>query len=108
MHDKKIPDETTLRAVLETSPFLLFKHSRICEVSAEAFEQYKTFLLHNPDVRTGWVDVHEQRAAMRELAAETGVRHESPQVLLFREGKVVWSANHWEVTRENMEHALIA
>lgn len=33
----------------------------------------------------------------RTIEERTGVRHESPQVLVFRAGKVVWSASHFQI-----------
>jgi bacillithiol system protein YtxJ len=41
-----------------------------------------------------------------ELARRTGVRHESPQVLLLRGGRAAWSASHAAVTAEAVERAL--
>ena len=108
MTDKEIIDETTLRQLVSGESFLLFKHSPICGVSEEAFGQYRSFLEAHPDAATGWIDVIGQRPAVRQLAAETGVRHESPQALLFRNGNVVWSASHWSITRETLEGALVS
>src|SRR5260370_40958592 len=35
----------------------------------------------------------------RKLEERTGIRHESPQLLVLRSGRVVWSASHFAITR---------
>ena len=44
------------------------------------------------------VDVRAQRAVSNAIAARFALRHESPQVLLLRHGRLVWSASHFRVT----------
>jgi bacillithiol system protein YtxJ len=50
--------------------------------------------------------VQERRDLSREVAARTGVPHESPQALVLRNGEAVWSASHFEVTADAVEQAL--
>jgi hypothetical protein len=42
----------------------------------------------------------------RTIEERTGVRHESPQVLVFRSGKVVWNASHLKITRRTVTRAV--
>lgn len=50
--------------------------------------------------------IQQSRELSRLIAEETGIRHESPQIILFRGGKAVWSASHGGVTLEAMRSAL--
>jgi len=50
--------------------------------------------------------IQENRELSGLIARETAVRHESPQVLLFRDGRVTWSASHGGVTLEAMTSAV--
>jgi bacillithiol system protein YtxJ len=50
--------------------------------------------------------VQQNRELSRLVAEETGIRHESPQIILFRNGKAVWSASHGAVTLDAMRTAL--
>ena len=54
--------------------------------------------MHTPDLESGWVDVVAERRLAQAVAARTGIQHESPQVLLLKDGKVVWHENHWRIT----------
>ena len=87
-------------------PFVLFKFSPRCPVSFAAEEEYDAWLAglpQKPAFRIARIDVVHQRELSRAIAAETGVRHESPQVIWFGpDGKVVSHASHGEITAEEL------
>jgi bacillithiol system protein YtxJ len=106
MEPTQITDEAALEAALSVPSFLLFKHSRICPTSAQAFNEYRHFLETFPDTPTAWIDVRASRPLSLAVAERTGVTHESPQALLLRGGEAVWNASHHAITRESLEDAL--
>jgi bacillithiol system protein YtxJ len=52
------------------------------------------------------VTVQTHRAISNAAAQQLGVRHETPQALLIRDGRVVWSASHFRVTAAAVEDAI--
>jgi bacillithiol system protein YtxJ len=50
--------------------------------------------------------VIEDRQLSAKIASETGVRHQSPQALLFHRGEVVWHDSHWSIDENALEEAL--
>ena len=50
--------------------------------------------------------IQEARALSDLVARETGIRHESPQVILFRKGEAVWNTSHHGITAESLREAL--
>jgi bacillithiol system protein YtxJ len=92
-------------AIAQNVRVLLFKHSPACPISHAAREEYDSFCRHNPDVPTLFVDVIADRPVARGLAELCGVRHESPQAILFQQGKPVWNASHDAITRGSLEAA---
>jgi bacillithiol system protein YtxJ len=50
--------------------------------------------------------VQQNRDLSALIAEETGIRHETPQVILFRRGEAAWSASHGAVTLPAMRKAL--
>jgi bacillithiol system protein YtxJ len=54
------------------------------------------------------LDVHQSRELSRELATLTGVEHESPQVIVLKNGKAVWNASHYGVKAGAVTEALEA
>lgn len=106
MDPRQIGSREALDAALAAETFLLFKHSLICPASTRAFEEYRAFLAAHPEVPTAWVDVIGQRPLSRAIEQRTGVRHESPQALLFVGGEVRWHASHSGITRRALSEAL--
>jgi bacillithiol system protein YtxJ len=62
--------------------------------------EVQRFLQEHPDVPVYLVDVIRQRPLSREIAAQLGIEHESPQAIVIRAGAVRWHASHYEVTAE--------
>src|SRR5258705_1515984 len=91
----KISEKEALENLLTDSrerPVVVFKHSNSCPISAAAYRE-----MENVDGDVGLIDVLRARDVSRELAELTGVRHESPQVIILRDGKAVWNASHYDV-----------
>jgi bacillithiol system protein YtxJ len=88
-------------------PLLLFKHSMSCGTSYEALDELIDHL--NDDrlpARYAIITVQTHRELSTAVATRLGVRHETPQALLIREGRVVWSASHFRVTGGALEAAI--
>jgi bacillithiol system protein YtxJ len=88
-----------------TRVFLL-KHSTRCPISAAAWREYQHFEDAYPGAELWRVLVIENKPLSAKVASATGIGHQSPQVLLFSEGQVVWQASHWAITKEAMADAL--
>jgi bacillithiol system protein YtxJ len=93
-------------------PVLLFKHSYSCGISAEALDELATHLDDTHAGTTGvtyaMVTVQTHRDVSNAVAKRLGVRHETPQALLVRDGRVVWSASHFRVTARAVHDAISA
>ncbi len=87
--------------------FLLFKHSLTCPISAQAYEAYEHFTEDYPDEKTYYLYVQEARELSNYVAELTGVKHESPQALLFEEGRVSWSDSHWNITYDVLQEKVL-
>ncbi len=88
-------------------PLLLFKYSATCGTSAQALDELFAHLNEHPaDVTYAIVTVQTHRDVSNAIAHTLGVRHETPQMLLIRDGHVVWSASHYRVTADAVNSAL--
>lgn len=87
---------------------LIFKHSVRCPVSLDAYNEVQRFALAHPDVEVYLLDVVRDRALSRRLAERTGVVHQSPQVILLRDGTIGWSGSHYAVTARELSAQLAA
>jgi monothiol bacilliredoxin len=82
---------------------VLFKHDPYCGVSAAVQEE-----LEELEAEIVLLDVSRQHDLKRQVAEHTGVRHESPQVIVLRGGKVAWAASHFKITADAVRQALEA
>lgn len=89
-----------LAHLLQSSRAVVFKHSPVCSISSHALREMERFLDHHPDTPVHLVDVIAHRAFSRELAETVGVPHQSPQVIVFKDGLPVWNASHFDVTAQ--------
>ena len=88
-------------------PLVLFKHSRTCGTSAQALDELLEHLDQSTaDAHYAMVTVQTHREISTLIAQRLGVRHETPQVLLLRDGRVVWHASHFRVTAAAIAAAL--
>ena len=87
-------------------PVLIFKHSTQCSVSDQAYEEFTRFLENAGDLACGLVLVIENRDISNAIAARLGVRHESPQAIVVKDGKPEWNASHWSITMESLAQAI--
>jgi bacillithiol system protein YtxJ len=90
----------------KTDPVLIFKHSTQCPISAQAYEEFTDFAEGARNLVCGTVLVIENRQMSNEIADRFGVRHQSPQALLIKDGQVVWHASHWSITSGSLDNAL--
>ena len=81
----------------------IYKHSTRCSVSLFAMKRLNLVEVNRQET---WVylDVVAQRPLSLALAEELNVRHESPQLLLVANGKVLAHGSHHEVTETTVEN----
>jgi bacillithiol system protein YtxJ len=107
-----VDDLDRLLSESHTRPLLVFKHSFTCGVSAEALDELIEHLNAElaapggPDPRYAMVTVQTHREVSNAVATRLGVRHETPQALLIRHGRVIWAASHFRVTAAAVRKAL--
>ena len=104
----RLSSATELDAAFAAERFLLFKHSTRCPISAAAFLDYRAFTAAHPEVVSGWIDVIEDRALSHDVAARTGIQHESPQAILLARGVPQWNASHSAIRVQSLESATAA
>ena len=80
---------------------IIYKHSYSCSVSVFAKSRVETILEHaSPKATFYFVDVRQNRPVSNYIAEKSGIRHESPQLLIIQKGDVVWHGSHHQVTAE--------
>jgi bacillithiol system protein YtxJ len=85
-------------------PVLLFKHSRTCGISCGALDELHAHVA-DAGVPAAYklITVQSHRHVADEAAARLGVRHETPQAILLRDGRAVWAASHFRITKQRLD-----
>ncbi|MES2485686.1 MAG: bacillithiol system redox-active protein YtxJ [Bacteroidota bacterium] len=74
---------------------ILFKHSTRCPVSRMALKNFENEYAIDADAaKPYFLDLIEHRDISNEIAARFNVVHQSPQVLVIKEGKSVYDESH--------------
>jgi bacillithiol system protein YtxJ len=106
-----LQDVQSLDAAIAESrvrPVLLFKHSRHCGVSCEALDELNSHIEAQTQSSVAYkvITVQTHRPVSDAVAQRLGLRHETPQAILLRDGKVIWNASHFRITATQLDQAL--
>lgn len=80
-------------------PVVIFKHSTSCSISAMAKSRLER---QWPDaglagVKAYYLDLLRYRPISNQIAADFGVQHQSPQLLLIQNGECSYDASHMSI-----------
>ncbi|MDQ3087144.1 MAG: bacillithiol system redox-active protein YtxJ [Acidobacteriota bacterium] len=82
-------------------PIVIFKHSLTCPISSGVYQE-----ISNADADINLVVVQTARNISNAVADKTGVRHETPQAIVLKDGKPIYHASHYDVTAEDVENSV--
>lgn len=101
MNWNKLENESDLSDFLQKSKdfpqqnFLIFKHSTRCPVSAMALQRLeKKWHCINDNIPLYLLDILRFRPLSDKIQHFFGVRHESPQILIIRNGQCIYHQSH--------------
>ncbi len=86
-------------------PVLIFKHSTSCSISRAALGRMERSWNENEmkDVKPYFLDLLSYRTISKSIADQFSVEHESPQILLIRNGKSVYDRSHFDIDYKNVK-----
>jgi len=96
----EIPGEglETLLRYSEEKPQLIYKYSDRCSVCFMAKQELENVAEKISDIADVYmINVVQQRDVSNAIASELNIRHESPQVLILKDGEVNWCGSHWQI-----------
>jgi len=87
-----------LLKVSQLKPVLLFKHSTSCGISAMVIKRFENKLENNKDkYHYYFLDLIRYRNISNNIAIKFNILHQSPQLILIENGKVVDHASHYGI-----------
>jgi len=96
----ELTDLGQLNEIIDLSheqPVVIFKHSTRCSISRMALKQFENEFDLEGSVTTYFLDLLNHRDISNEIATRFEVYHQSPQLLLIKEGKSIYDASHSDI-----------
>ncbi|MBL7718084.1 MAG: bacillithiol system redox-active protein YtxJ [Flavipsychrobacter sp.] len=99
-----LTDEQQLETIKEeskTQPVVIFKHSTRCSISSMAKSRLERE--QEPEqVKFYYLDLIAYRSLSNKIAEDFQVHHESPQVLLIKNGECTYEESHNGISMEDI------
>lgn len=84
-------------------PVVVFKHSTRCSISRMALRQFETDWNLEGKITPYFLDLLEYRPISNAIAERLGVVHQSPQVIVIKDGQAVYNASHEGIKVEALQ-----
>jgi bacillithiol system protein YtxJ len=100
----ELKDEAQLEEIRlksKNTPQVIFKHSTRCSISSMAksrLERATSF----PDINYYLLDLIQYRNISQKIAEDFDVHHESPQILLIKDGACIYDESHSGINIEEI------
>lgn len=88
----------------KTKPVAIFKHSTRCGISRGVLKLFeKNYNLTDNQLKLYFLDLLQNRDISNEIAARFKVQHESPQIIVIKNGAVVHHDSHHSIEASHLE-----
>lgn len=99
-----------LNELSHQQPVIIFKYSYRCPVNQLALDRLQLDWKKEEmnGVKTYMLDIIGKRNLSNQLAEKFAVRHESPQILVIRDGQCVYHNSHMGINYDSIKNKIIA
>jgi bacillithiol system protein YtxJ len=106
---KKPNQLEALRAESKNQPVVIFKHSTSCSISRTALSRLERNWKEEEmaSVKLYYLDLLSYREISNGIADLFEVRHESPQVILLKDGEAVFHRSHFDIDFTSIRNAAL-
>lgn len=96
-----LDNEEQLKSIVEESyqtPVAIFKHSTTCGISHSAKSKLDSqFVKLSEDIKLYYLDLLSYRSVSNAVVRELGVMHQSPQIIILKDGEVIHTSSHYAI-----------
>ena len=107
----KSPDQLeALRAESKNQPVIIFKHSTRCSISQTALSRLERNWKEDEmtTVKPYYLDLLSYRELSNRIVDLFEVEHQSPQVIVVKDGDVVFHKSHFEIDFQSIKNASLS
>lgn len=77
---------------------VIYKHSTRCSISSMALNRLERAWTNTEDIEPFYLDLIAHRDLSQKIAEDLNVIHESPQLILVKNGKAIYNASHMDIS----------
>ncbi len=108
MNWNELTDDSQLETLKKEShqrPILIFKHSTSCSISRTALSRLERNWEENEmkEVKPYFLDLLSYRKLSNGVADIFSVQHESPQIVLIRNGQSIYDRSHFDIDYQQIK-----
>ncbi|MBT8233492.1 MAG: bacillithiol system redox-active protein YtxJ [Saprospiraceae bacterium] len=85
-------------------PVAIFKHSTRCGISRMVLRNFEGEIKSKDSVNTElyFLDLIANRDISNEIASKFDITHESPQLIIIKDGKAIFDVSHHGISADNI------
>jgi bacillithiol system protein YtxJ len=95
-----------IQEVSNQKPAIIFKHSTTCSISRMALKNFEREYDLQNKVEAYFLDLLNFRTISNEIAIKFEVTHQSPQLLLIKNGKCFYNVSHDSIDAEELKEKI--
>jgi len=97
-----VAEISTIIELSKTQSVLIFKHSTSCGISRMVVKQFESlFNEENKQLKVYYLDLLNFREVSSKISEVFQVVHQSPQLIVIKNGVSVYDESHYEITKVN-------
>ena len=82
---------------------IVFKHSTRCGISRMVLKDFiRKYTLTEESAKLYYLDIFSYRELSNELSIRFGIVHESPQIIVIKDGNAIHHASHYMIDAEEL------
>lgn len=98
-----LADLDAMSTASNEKPVLIFKHSTRCSISRMVLKQFEKDFSLEDSITPYFLDLLNHRDVSNEIADRFNVYHQSPQLLVIKEGKSIFDASHESIDASDLK-----
>ena len=102
---RQLTDLGQLNEIVDASTekiVVIFKHSTRCSISRMVLKQFENDFDLQEKVIPYFLDLLEHREISNAIASRFEVQHQSPQVIVIKDGKAIYNASHESIAVDKL------
>ncbi len=104
---KQLTDLEELNTIVKESNeklVVIFKHSTRCGISRMVLKQFENEFNSDDKITLYFLDLLEYRAISNAIASQFDVPHQSPQMIVIKDGIAIYNASHENIDAHDLKN----